>query len=405
MMRLSGSKITVIMKRLFLLTLGLLIALSSIAKRTTIVISLDGCRWDYPEMYDLPFLNALGEQGVQAVMRPSFPSKTFPNHYTIATGLVPDHHGIISNTFYDRESGLTFSLSNPQTKQDPRFWKGEPIWITAKKQGLRTVTVYWPGSDVAIQGMHPDYWQDYEKKPLLSYAARIAELERLASLPEAERPDFIMGYFEEPDGSGHRNGPYSPVTRRTVQDLDALLHSFYQQLQTLKHADSINLIITSDHGMTQLSKERYIELPTILPKEWTERVLYDIPVQIFPKKGYEQRIMERLKGVPHIQVWRKGDVPAYLQYGTNPNIGEIVLLPDLGWWVGASPYRYNGTHGFDPTMSDMQVIFRAVGPDFKKGFTLGHTFQNTEIYGLLCRILHLRPAPNDGRGEAYDLLK
>lgn len=129
----------------------------------TVIVSLDGCRWDYPMMYDTPFLDSLGSRGVSAVMRPSFPSKTFPNHYTLATGLVPDHHGIIANKFYDVASGRTYSISDKATSKDGSFYGGEPIWLTAKRQGVKVGVVYWPGSDVAIKGMYPDYYKDYAR--------------------------------------------------------------------------------------------------------------------------------------------------------------------------------------------------------------------------------------------------
>lgn len=403
-MNIKQDILTAMKKVLFTLVFALFCLVAG-AKRTTVLISLDGFRWDYSEAYNTPFLDALGTRGVTAIMRPSFPSKTFPNHYTIATGLTPNRHGIIGNTFYDKASGLTFSLGNPQTKQDPRFWKGEPIWITAQKQGLRTATVYWPGSDVAIEGRHPDIWHNYEQKPLLSFAARIAEVERLLRLPETERPHLVMAYFEEPDHNGHHYGPLSKQTRTVVEQADMLLQLLYDEIQTLSYADSINFIVTSDHGMTRTSSERFINLNDLVPAAWVERTLYDIPVQIFPKKGYEKKILEALKHTPHISVWRKSEVPAYLEYGSNENIGDIIVLPDLGWYVGIKPYHLRGAHGYDPTNSDMQVIFRAAGPDFKQGYTRSTTFQNTDIYGLLCRILSLSPAPTEGRGEAFDLLR
>ncbi len=153
------------MKRrlLFLLLLFLSVAVQSKADGRdsyTVIISLDGLRWDYLDAYDVPFFNQLAREGVKAVMQPSFPSKTFPNHYTLATGLVPDHHGIITNIFWDRERGVEFSLSNKETRSDGRYYGGDPVWLTAKRQGVKTATVFWVGSDVAIQNDHPTYWHD-----------------------------------------------------------------------------------------------------------------------------------------------------------------------------------------------------------------------------------------------------
>ena len=341
----------------------------------TVIVSLDGCRWDYPLMYDTPFLDSLGARGVRAVMRPSFPSKTFPNHYTLATGLVPDHHGIIANRFYDTASGRTYSIGDSATAKDPSFYGGEPIWLTAKRQGVKAGVVYWPGSDVAIRGQYPDYWHDYARRPLLSFPERVAEITRLLTLPEGERPRLIMAYFNEPDHSGHSFGPASKETRRAVETLDALLEMLYNSLRSLPYGEDINFIVTSDHGMAQTS---------------------DLPTLIFPKKGREKQILKALETVPHARVWRREDVPAYLNYGTDRNIAPIVLLPDAGWTVSEDGRVIPGNHGFDPYAPEMNVIFRAEGPDFRRGYVKTELFNNTAVYPTLCRLLGIEPAPCDG---------
>lgn len=392
-------------KRCFLLLLLLFWArLSTEAQRTTVVVSLDGFRWDYCEMYDTPHLDRLGAAGVKAVMQPSFPSKTFPNHYTLVTGLVPDHHGIISNSFVDKATGLTFSLSDKTTKQDPRFWGGEPVWLTAQRQGRRAATVYWPGSDVAIRGQYPWRYENYEQKPLLSFAQRIAKVEQFLQLPPEERPALILTYFEFPDHQGHLYGPASPETRRTVETMDGLVGQLYDDIRRLPHADSINLIVTADHGMTALSPQRVVNIEAALDTAWLERIHYDLPVHLFVKPGCEQKVLAALSRLDHLRAWRKADIPAYLRYGTNANIGDIVVLADMGWHIGTTPSRHGGTHGFDPTGGDMWAIFRAAGPDFRRGYVRSEVFQNTAVYGLLCRLLGIRPAPNDGRDNLNDLL-
>lgn len=379
-----------------------IISLAANGRRYTVLVSLDGFRWNYPEIYNTPFLDTLGHRGVTAVMRPSFPSVTFPNHYTLATGLVPDHHGIIANKFRDRESGLVFSLGDKQTKQDPRFWGGEPIWNTATRQGVKVGLVYWPGSDVKIQGRYPTYYKDYEQKPLLTFAERIAEVRRLLSLPEQERPQLVMAYFEEPDHSGHVYGPESKHTRRTVESMDVLMEQLYENIESLPQHDSINIIITSDHGMTALSPERLVNPYDYIKKEWVESIDYGLPSFIFPKKGCEAKIMKALAAAPHIRVWKKADVPAYLQYGENENVGDIVVLPDVGWTFGDRKPHLGGTHGFDPYDNDMQVMFRALGPDFKRGYVKKTTFQNTAVYPLLCHLLGIAPAKVDGQLSDVD---
>ena len=372
----------------------------------TVIISLDGCRWDYPLMYDTPNLDEIADSGVSGVMQPSFPSLTFPNHYTLATGLVPDHHGIIGNTFYDKASGLTFSLGNKQTKQDPRFWGGEPIWITAQKQGKKVGVVYWPGSDVAIQGTYPDYWFNYEKKPLLTFPERIAEIERMLKMPEDKRPDLIMAYFDEPDHSGHSFGPESKQTRKAIETLDCLIGQLWKDIKRMPDGKDINLIITSDHGMARNSKQRIIHLKDYLDKKWYEKIYHGFPTMIYPKNGCEGKILKALANVPHIRAYRKSEVPAYLNYGTNKNIADIVVLTDIGFITGDTDKCIAGNHGFDPTFGDMNVIFRAVGPDFKKGYQKEKTFKNVNVYPLLNHLLGTTPAKCDGNlEEVSDLLK
>lgn len=270
--------------RKFVLFIFLFVALGLYAGgHTTVIVSLDGFCWDYPQMYDTPFLDSLGRRGVRAVMRPSFPSKTFPNHYTLATGLVPDHHGIIANKFYDVASGRTFSIGDKVTGKDGSFYGGEPIWLTARRQGVKVGVVYWPGSDVAIRGQYPDYYQDYAKKPLLTFEQRFDEAERLLTLPDSLRPQLVMVYFEEPDYSGHVYGPASHETRRAVEELDSLLSGFYARLRALPGGGDINFIVTSDHGMAPTSPQRIIRLSDYLQPDWCERVLADLPTLISPR--------------------------------------------------------------------------------------------------------------------------
>ena len=382
------------------------LGMSVAQEHRTIIISLDGCRWDYPEMYDTPFLDGLAKEGVKAIMQPSFPSVTYPNHYTLATGLVPDHHGIIANRFVDKDSGLEFSLGNKETKQDPRFWGGEPIWITAKKQGKRVGVVYWPGSDVAIQGTYPDYYFDYEKKPLLTFTERIAEIEHMLKMPEDKRPQLIMAYFDEPDHSGHSFGPESKQTRKAIETLDCLIGQLWNDIKRMPDAGDINLIITSDHGMGRNSKQRIIHVKDYLDKNWYEKVTYGFPTMIAPKKGCEAKILKALQNVPHLRAYKKTEVPKYLNYGTNKNIDGIVVITDIGFVTGEGDRVLNGNHGFDPTYGDMNVIFRAVGPDFKSGYTKEETFKNVNVYPLLTHLLGTTPAPCDGNvDEVKDLLK
>lgn len=398
------------MKKLFLTLIIASMTLAAWAvsrENYTVIISLDGFRWDYPEAFDTPFLNQMARDGVKAVMTPSFPSKTFPNHYTLATGLVPDHHGIINNSFVDRKTGKVYAIGN-EVSREPQFYGGDPIWLTAKRQGVTTATLFWVGSDVPIQGDHANYWLEYKSPKQYTYPHRCDEIFRLLSLPEDVRPHLVMSYFEDPDANGHDFGPISRQTRRAMEYLDILLEQLWQQIQSLPYAAQINFIVTGDHGMAWLNPERQVKPSDFLKSEWIESMYNDYPVFInAAKPKYVNDIIKALSGVDHIRVWRKGELPAYLNYGTNENIGDIVVLPDVGWYFDDKPLKKTsrGSHGFDHTCSDMWVAFRAVGPDFKQGYEREHTFRNVCIYPLLCHLLCVTPSPNDGSlDEVIDLL-
>ena len=373
----------------------------------TVIISLDGLRWDYLDTYDVPFMQQLAREGVKAVMQPSFPSKTFPNHYTLATGLTPDHHGIITNTFWDRERGVEFSLGNKDTRSKGYYYGGDPVWLTAKHQGVKTATVFWVGSDVAIQGEHPTYWLDYQTQQL-DYPGRVDEIIKLLSQPEDKRPHQVMAYFEEPDRSGHNYGPMNRMTRRAVEDMDRLLSLMWTRIQMLPIGSQVNLIITGDHGMTSVDPKRFVDIDDVLPKHWYERFCNDYPTLIYASAPqYVDSICDALQHVDHIRAWKKADIPAYLGYGTNKNMGDVVVLPDVGWLFADKPSKkQRGSHGFDHTAADMQVGFRAVGPDFKVGYEKPDRFRNVCIYPLLCYLLGVTPSPNDGNlDEVADMLR
>lgn len=398
------------MKKLFSLVLFVAVAFGAMAAGRdsyTVVVSLDGFRWDYVDAYDTHFLSWLGRSGVKAVMTPSFPSKTFPNHYTLATGLVPDHHGIIGNQFKVAKSGRVFRLGN-DVARDGKKYGGDPLWLTAKHQGVKSATVYWVGSDVAVQGDHANYWKDYAQKPLLTLPERVHEVIKLLKKPEDKRPHLVMAYFEQPDSYGHEFGPISRPTRRAMEYMDSLMQVLYNGLMELPIAADINFIVTGDHGMTYLSPERVIPTKKYIKSNWVDEICNDFPTLIYCKQPeYVDSVMNALKDVDHLRVWRKGQCPEYLQYGNNENMGDVIVLPDLGWKFTDGKVGLNtGSHGFDHTYSDMWVAFQAIGPDFKKKYTRTSTFRNVCLYPMVCYLLGLTPSPNDGSlEEVRDLLK
>lgn len=372
----------------------------------TVVISLDGCRWDYPQWYNTPFFDYMEKKGVAGVIVPSFPSKTFPNHYTLATGLYPDHHGIVANRFYDRKNHCIFDLGDSITKFDPRYYGGEPIWLTAQRQGLHTAEIYWPGSDVPVGGKYPDSYYKYDAKPQLTLKQRAKRIIEQLRMPESKRPRLIMAYFEQPDEHGHNYGPQDKRTGLVVEEMDSLVKTIWDDIQQLPIAADVNFIVTSDHGMTSISNERTIPVMRYLKKEWIESVEGDLPGLIYARKGYVDSVVLALHDIPHLKVWKREDIPAYLHFGSNPMIGDVVALPELGWLFTDKTVSSFGSHGFDPSYCDMQAMFRAVGPDFKQGYSKQQQFRNVDLYSLLSRLLGIIPAKNDGDiNEVKDLLK
>lgn len=374
----------------------------------TVIISLDGSRWDYADYYDMPFFDSLASVGVKARMEPSFPSSTFPNHYTMATGLVPDHHGLVNNTFWNPETEHEYSIRDKDSRYDPRYYGGEPVWITAQKQGVKCGVVYWVGSDIPVgpEGNEfPTYYRHWDEDPHWSFEERVDEIVRLLSLPRKERPRLVMGYFDEPDHQGHVHGPFSPETKEMAEHMDSLMHAMYLRLKALPIGDRINFILAGDHGMTEISQERFISWYDVIPEEWVVRISGNTPSSIWAREGYADSLYNRLSKIEHLSVWRHGEVPEYLHYGTSDRLGDLIVSPDLGWQFNFAPSRNHGTHGFDCKESDMMVAFRAVGPDFKQGYDAPYTegesssFRNIDLYPMLCKLLGVKPAPVDGKLE------
>ena len=392
------------MRKLFV-SIILLLALCTATlaqKHYTVVISLDGYRWDYPEWYDTPFMDMMADKGVKSGLIPSYPSKTFPNHYTLVTGLYPDHHGIVANSFLDLSTGESFSLGNPQQKINPVYYGGEPIWNTAKRQGLRTAVFYWPGSDVCVNGSYPDTYYVYDKTPRLSIEERLDGVIAQLALPDNQRPDLIMAYYEQPDHHGHVYGPHHKHTREVIAHTDSLLVSFYNKLQQLPVADRVNLILLADHGMAWVAEGHAVPISHLLKPQWINKIDGNLPANIYVQPHCVDSVYQALQGIDHAKVWKKQEIPQRLHYGTNPRVGDVVVDPDLGYLID-DKVKATGAHGFDPANHDMHALFRAMGPDFRH-VEIPH-FKNVDVYSLLCRLLGIKPAPNDADEEEMKILE
>jgi alkaline phosphatase D len=372
-------------------------------KNYVLLVSLDGFRWDYSQLYSTPNLNKIATEGVKADrLIPSFPTVTFPNHYTIATGLYPDHHGLIDNNFLAPDLGLSYRMSDRAAVENPSFYGGEPIWITAEKQGAKAASFFWVGSEAPVGGRHPTYWKKYDGT--VGYEARIDTVIKWFGYPEEKRPELVTLYFDEPDATSHRFGPVSPQTERVVERLDSLIGVLRFKLSALPFSKRINLILLSDHGMGAISRDRYINLKEIVPDRMISSVSGGNPVYLInAREGKTDSVLLLLNGKKGLKAWTKSDVPARLHFGSNSRVPQIVVLADSSWSLGIRPDPSSirgGAHGYDNADSDMFAIFYASGPAFKKNYRF-HELNNTDIYGMICRILNLRPAPNDGNQEDY----
>jgi predicted AlkP superfamily pyrophosphatase or phosphodiesterase len=376
-------------------------------KPTVILISLDGFRYDYPDKIKPPTIRKLIKNGVRARwMIPSFPTKTFPNHYTVATGLYPEHHGIIENNIYD--FGVVFTLSKREEVQNPRWWGGEPIWVTAVKQGQKAGAFFFPGTEAPIQNVRPTYWKDYDGK--IPNTERIDQILSWLDLPQAARPTVFTLYFSDTDDAGHHFGPDSEQLKTAVRKVDGDLKRLVDGLEKRRVGKKVNIIITSDHGMATVKAENSIVLDELFDFARTERILWTGEiVQIFPKAGAEAEILEKLKAIRRASCWKKSEIPARLHYQASPRIAPIVCSAEAGWYLTSrarlaerekQPDRSSvwGAHGYDNQIEAMRATFIAHGPAFRRGY-VHEPFENVNVYNLMCRILGLTPAPNDGNFE------
>ena len=373
-------------------------------KPTVILISIDGFRYDYFEKFGPKTLNKLARDGVRAKwMVPSFPTKTFPNHYTVATGLYPEHHGIIENNIWD--FGVTFRLNNREEVQNSRWWLGEPIWVTAEKQNQRAGAFFFPGSEAEIAGRRPTFWKQYDGK--ITNEERVDTILSWLDLPPGERPTIYMLYFSDVDDAGHDFSPDSVETRNAVLAVDKNVKRLVDGLKARKIDEEVNLIIVSDHGMASVDQNNAIVMDNYLDMSKTERVLTTGEIwQIFPKSGETENIVRVLVRIPHAACWKKAEIPKRLHYRDSRRIAPIVCSAEEGWFM-TSRERYEsqkkranftqikGAHGYDNKNQSMQAIFVGNGRAFKKKM-LVEPFENIHVYELMCKILGLRPAANDG---------
>jgi predicted AlkP superfamily pyrophosphatase or phosphodiesterase len=366
-----------------------------------ILISIDGFRADYLERGLTPTLDSLAASGVRAdALKPAFPTLTFPNHYTLVTGLYPDHHGIVNNRMVDPARSQPFVYKDSKSIADPAWWGSEPLWVSVEKQGHHAATMFWPGSDVAIAGVRPSHWLHFNGK--LPPDRRVDQLLRWADLRGNERPLFYTLYFEQVDHAGHDHGPDSAEVNAALHDVDHALARLVAGLKQRGLFERTNLVIVSDHGMTPSGPDRLIYLDDTVDVDHADVVTYGILAGMNPTPAFADTIDHTLLAPhEHMRCWRKSDMPARLHYGTNPRIPALLCLADDGWVItthadAAKRKKFSlGEHGYDNDDPAMRALFVARGPAFKSGLRVAE-FDNVDVYPLLAHLLAITPQPNDG---------
>ena len=372
---------------------------------TLILISFDGFRFDYRTMYSPSNINRLAATGVSADLIPSYPSKTFPNHYSIVTGLYPGHHGIVANTIKDPPTGRRLSMSNSRENGDAMWWGGEPIWVSVQRSGMLSAAMFWLGSEAPIEGHRPNFWAPFNSD--LPGNMRVDQVLSWLDLPVGRRPSLLTLYFSDVDAAGHNNGPNSDAVRSAVRRADGYLGRLVRGLERRHLTDKVNIVIVSDHGMAETSTNRVIVLDDYISTDDVEVIDINPTLGLFPKPGREEAVYKSLVNAnPRLKIYRKAETPERWHYRDHPRIPPIVGVVDEGWQVlpratlrervarGQTGAR--GEHGYDPGEStSMRGIFIASGPSFKSGVVLP-AFENIHIYDALARALGITPAHNDG---------
>lgn len=374
-------------------------------KPYVILISADGFRYDYAKKYQAEHLLELSSGGVQAKsMIPSFPSVTFPNHYTLVTGMYPSHHGLVGNSFYSAERNDQYNMSNKLKVKDGKWYGGTPLWVLAEQQHMLAASLFWVGSEAVIKGIRPTYYYNYTEK--ISMPQRIEIVMNWLKLPEDKRPHFITFYLSEPDHSGHHSGPETPETAAAVKMVDSVVYQLTQAVKTT--GLPVNFVFVSDHGMTQVDIANPIPTPKIIDADKFKTTYSSTTLALYARDKADIAPMYKAlrKSARDYQVYLKTEMPERLHYGAEDDrmnrIGDIILIPN---WprVFSDKTPGMGHHGFDPRkVKDMQATFFAWGPAFKEHLQIP-AFENVNIYPLITDILGLNYTEEiDGKKEVLE---
>ncbi|HSE28423.1 MAG TPA: ectonucleotide pyrophosphatase/phosphodiesterase [Gemmatimonadales bacterium] len=368
---------------------------------TVLLVSLDGFRWDYVDRAPARTLRALARRGVRAEgLVPAFPSKTFTNHYTLVTGLGPGRSGMLANNFRDPGLG-DFSYRDSAAVRDPRWWGGEPIWLTAELQGVRAATMFWAGSEAPIGGRLPGDWKPYQHG--MPAPARVDTVLSWLGRPVGSRPRLVTLYLHHVDAAGHEFGPDAAETDSAIALVDAALARLVRGLDSLGLARETNVVVVSDHGMAATARDRVVLLDDLLDLDAVDVVDWSPVAQIWPGPGVDpDTLAARLDADPHLRAWTRATLPSRWGLNHSPRTPPVLALADEGWTIttrarfegDTSAFR-RGSHGYDESVIAMRGVFVAAGPGFRSGVTVP-AFRNIHVYAVLAELLGVKPAPNEG---------
>jgi predicted AlkP superfamily pyrophosphatase or phosphodiesterase len=368
-------------------------ATSERAKRYLVLVSLDGFRFDYAQKYGAPYLIGLGKRGIAAdALMPAYPSLTFPNHYSIVTGLYPEHHGIVGMNFYDPALRKHFSYRDPKAVTDGTWYRGTPLWVLAEKQGMRTACFFWPGSEAEIDGMRPTYYVPFNDR--FPDEDRIQQVLQWLQLPESDRPHFITLYYSAVDHAGHEFGPDSKQVADAVHHVDDLIGKLASGLEKLSLP--IDVVVVSDHGMEN-EQGASINLDTFADLTGFETDGSFLYPQ--DEKQAEKTYRQLSVASDKFTVYRRRDVPSHLHYNDDARIGDPVIVANGPYVIrahGDSDHVNKGVHGYDPAhLPNMRGIFYAAGPGIREHVRL-EPFENVDIYPFITQLLGLKMGKIDG---------
>ena len=361
-------------------------------KPYVILISADGFRYDYADKYKAKNLKKLRRKGVKAKsMIPSFPSVTFPNHYSIATGLYPSHHGLVYNQFYDRGKKNSYTISDRKAVEEGSWYGGTPLWVLAEKQGLLSASYHFVGTEAPIQGTLPSYWYKFNDNTDINY--RIDKVVDWLKLPEAIRPHLITFYISNADHEGHMYGPDAWQTKEAVQFVDKAIGAMVKKVDAL--GLPVNFIFLSDHGMAAVDTTIGINIASMID---TSRFIMkggNTSLHLYAKNKADIRVAYDAlkKQEAGFTVYLPDETPASWHYKKTDDrfdrIGDIFIVPQYPKVLSNQIGRISpGAHGFDPLMKEMHASFYAWGPQIKKGKTID-SFENIHVYPFVCRLLGL----------------